>query len=80
MSKCTCTTCADCNGSGNVWWSFSGEYLGNSRCDDLDELETCDECDGTGIVSMCDNCHMQQELEEAEEWEREQSACAVCGA
>ncbi len=28
---CTCVPCGECDGTGSVWWSFSGKYLGNSR-------------------------------------------------
>ena len=36
---CKCVFCGECDGMGTVWRSFSGKYLGNRRCDDLDELE-----------------------------------------
>lgn len=68
---CTCTSCSECNGSGNVWFSFSGKYLGNHRCDDLDELETCQECHGSGLSDMCDEC---REKEEEAEWQEYESA------
>ena len=54
--ECTCVPCDECNGTGWVWRSFSGEYLGNSRCDDLDTLDVCPVCDGERIVEMCDHC------------------------
>jgi hypothetical protein len=53
--------CPECGGLGNVWWSFSGKYLGQSRCDDLDELEMCEECHGSGLLNMCDNCIEEEE-------------------
>ena len=53
---CTCIPCSECDGTGTVWYSFSGEYLGKHRCDDLDELETCSECHGSGISELCDEC------------------------
>ena len=53
---CKCVPCRECGGSGTVWYSFSGKYLGNHRCDDLDELEMCNECCGTGISETCDEC------------------------
>lgn len=30
--------------------------MGKYRCDDFDEMMTCDECDGTGVVEICDEC------------------------
>jgi len=39
---------------------MDGTYLGSRRCDDLDEMETCEECRGTGIDIVCDHC---QEIE-----------------
>lgn len=64
---CTCTPCPFCDGSGVVWWSCNGEYLGNSRCDDLDEMEACEECDGTGIDVMCDECLLAEEEDACKE-------------
>lgn len=60
--ECKCTSCSECNGTGNVWFSFTGKYLGKSRCDDLDNLESCEECSGSGVYIACDRCI---ELEEA---------------
>ena len=62
--KCTCVSCAECNGTGDVWISFSGEYMGRYRCDDLDELEMCADCGGSGITEMCDYCRDEREEEE----------------
>ncbi len=66
--NCKCIICAECDGTGNIWISFSGEYLGNHRCDDQDEIEECPECDGNGISDMCDDCRdaliEQQEKDE----------------
>lgn len=53
---CKCVSCGDCNGTGTIWVSMSGEYLGNNRCDDFDELESCDECGGSGVIEYCDEC------------------------
>ncbi len=39
-----------------MWVSFTGKYLGNHRCDDLDDLETCQACGGSGLDEMCDHC------------------------
>ena len=58
---CKCIPCADCGGTGNVWYAFDGEYLGNHRCDDMDELETCDMCDGSGIGDYCDECQWSED-------------------
>jgi hypothetical protein len=63
---CACVACEECGGSGHVWRSFSGKYLGNHRCDDLDELETCEECHGSGITEMCDGCQTKLEQDEGE--------------
>lgn len=56
MAKCTCINCPDCGGTGTVWFSFDGTYLGCHRSDDLDNLETCDSCRGSGISERCDEC------------------------
>lgn len=50
MANCTCVPCGSCNGTGNVWFTFDGKYLGNHRSDDLDNLERCDDCEGSGIA------------------------------
>ena len=65
--KCTCVRCDDCGGSGSVWLDFRGRYLGNQRCDDLDELEYCDNCGGTGIVEVCWFCRDAEDLATDEE-------------
>jgi len=55
--SCSCVNCPSCNGSGTVWFAFDGTYLGNNRCDDMDNLEKCDECGGSGIADdYCDEC------------------------
>ncbi len=71
--SCTCEICAECEGTGNVWFAFpgpdrGGKYLGNHRSDDLDELETCEWCHGSGIAEMCDECRDAEEQFEAENW------------
>jgi len=63
--ECTCQKCPECGGTGNIWISFSGKYLGRYRGDDLDELDICPECEGSGIISMCENC-MDELLAEQE--------------
>lgn len=60
---CECTKCPECKGTGNVWFSFSGEYLGHNRCDDLDEMESCYMCGGSGIDSLCRECQESDELD-----------------
>lgn len=60
-NECTCISCPECNGTGSVWRAFDGTYLGDSRCDDLDELETCEECCGSGLAEMCDACRSYEE-------------------
>lgn len=60
---CECVSCSSCGGSGNVWFSLGGRYLGNHRCDDLDELETCEECRGSGTIETFDRCAMLDDYE-----------------
>lgn len=59
-NDCACVVCAECNGSGNVWYSFDGEYLGKYRCDDLGQIDDCPWCDGSGIEYVCDECAMDE--------------------
>lgn len=59
---CKCVACGECNGSGRVFYSFSGKYRGAFSCDDLDQMEICDDCGGTGLSEMCDDC--RDKLEE----------------
>ena len=61
--SCSCTVCAECLGSGAVFVSFGGKYLGAHCYDDLGELECCTDCDGTGIADMCDFCLNRFELD-----------------
>jgi len=56
QNKCECVFCLACNGRGTVWFSFDGRYLGNSRCDDMDNIETCEECLGDGLAEICEYC------------------------
>lgn len=61
---CRCVSCAECRGSGRVWFAFGGrEYLGSRRCDDLDEMETCEECSGSGLAEVCDRCQQAMDDE-----------------
>lgn len=53
---CECVVCTTCEGSGNLWFTISGRYLGVHRSSDLDEMEPCDNCRGTGILEMCESC------------------------
>lgn len=61
---CTCASCGSCGGTGNVWFTFDGKYLGNHRCDDLDELQRCDDCEGSGLSDVCELCAYQEEDDE----------------
>jgi hypothetical protein len=56
---CECVKCSTCGGSGSYWTDFSGRFLGQSRCDDLDELEYCEECGGTGLSEVCYECQLE---------------------
>ena len=42
--------CPHCEGSGDVWFSIAGEFIGAHHMDDLDHLETCPICDGSGYI------------------------------
>lgn len=68
---CSCTPCSECKGSGTVFYSFSGDYLGNNhRMDDMDELAVYEECGGTRIENMCDECCKRElEMDGREEFE-----------
>lgn len=65
---CECQVCPECGGSGDIWISFDGEYMGRFRCDDLDELDVCPYCDGLGVWYQCDEC-AAEEYEDAFETE-----------
>ena len=58
--SCNCVRCDECGGSGRVWYSFYGEYLGRYRGDDLDEMDTCPECEGYGWF-LCDECMLDEQ-------------------
>lgn len=67
--SCECVICGACGGKGNVWYAFpgpdlGGEYLGDHRCDDLDEMDTCQECGGSGICETCYKCQAARDQEE----------------
>ena len=63
--NCECIDCPACKGKGTIWVSMSGRYLGVSRKDDLDQMETCESCDGSGIVEICYAC-LELERQEME--------------
>ena len=69
--ECTCTPCPECKGTGTVWISFSKEYMGSNRCDDLDEMDVCDVCGGDGVQSYCQGCLDAEEERQEREWEEE---------
>lgn len=73
--KCTCIQCSACRGSGQIWFSCTGDYLGDNRCDDMDELEPCDFCNGSGVDDWCDYCYEQEEIYQQEQEELEQQEC-----
>lgn len=73
---CKCVSCHECKGSGSAYYAFprsdrGGRYLGSSRWDDLDEMDTCETCAGSGITEKCDRCgeldDAYSDLEEQEE-------------
>jgi len=63
LQKCTCAPCAECGGTGTVWFAVDGEYLGRTRCEDTDDSQICMECDGWGITETCQHCEDRPELE-----------------
>jgi hypothetical protein len=63
-ATCSCIKCDACGGSGNIWLDRRGRYLGQHRCDDLDEMETCDNCRGYGITDLCETCSDSYEDED----------------
>lgn len=56
---CTCEPCPECKGTGYVWYSIDGKYLGSSHWDDLDDCEPCELCEGEGLDVVCDECEMK---------------------
>lgn len=56
MTSCSCVSCDECKGSGVIWVAVDGSYLGCRRCDDLDDVETCNECGGIGLTEICQEC------------------------
>lgn len=57
---CSCTICVVCNGSGNIWLDMRGRVT--VHCDDLDEMEICEDCGGSGTVEICDECQDARDL------------------
>ena len=66
---CECVTCPDCRGLGNIRVDFI-TGLPSAGCDDLDELEPCDQCQG-GVVETCERCMEMEELYEQIDEEEE---------
>jgi hypothetical protein len=65
-SGCQCVSCSECGGSGRIWLDVFGNYLGNRRCDDLDEMETCMECSGSGLADgPCLHCELAEGSQDA---------------
>lgn len=62
-TRCSCVSCDACQGSGHVWFDFRGQYLGNRRTDDLDQLELCEECGGNGLSEVCGECQFDEAFE-----------------
>jgi len=62
---CTCVSCGDCGGSGNIWINSdgAGRFIGMGHWDDLSELEPCESCRG-GIIETCERCMEIEELEQ----------------
>ena len=59
--SCQCVSCPECNGTGQVFYSFSGKYRGPFICDDLDSMESCHECGGQGVSEICPECQEKYE-------------------
>lgn len=53
--QCRCVSCGICRGQGTIWVDVP-EYP-------YDDIETCDECQGYGIVEKCDRCQLLDEME-----------------
>lgn len=52
---CTCISCADCGGSGQLWECENGDIT-KHRCDDMGDLITCSTCRGSGFSEECEEC------------------------
>lgn len=53
---CICDQCYECDGTGTVWFSCTGENLSSHRSDDMDEPETCQSCHGSGLDAYDPDC------------------------
>lgn len=51
---CECVYCDFCDGKGHFWVNFRGQAV--IHCDDLDQMEMCEECNGSGIIETCAAC------------------------
>lgn len=60
--SCECIQCSECRGLGTMRVDFL-TGLPSHGCDDLDELESCENCHG-GIVEACGRCTEIEELSE----------------
>lgn len=65
---CECIICPECNGSGTVWYSFNGDYIGYFHSDDLDSLGSCEQCGGSGVSWMCEECQQAYLDDESSDW------------
>ena len=61
---CECVRCGSCGGTGTIWLDMNGRYLGNHRCGDLDEMDTCEDCGGSGVSETCYECQDSYEDDE----------------
>ena len=66
MKGCTCPLCSMCGGRGTIAVDMRGRVVLH-RCDDMCDLEMCDECGGSGCAAECDHCRDQRERAEDEE-------------
>jgi hypothetical protein len=53
---CTCVSCGDCGGSGQVEVR-TGSYPEW-------DLESCSNCRGSGVSEMCESCQYDRDLDE----------------
>ena len=71
---CTCVSCGECGGTGNVWRNY--DHLGRDAGGgiyELSDLESCDACHGGIIIDVCDRCCLLEEMyEDAQEYEERQ--------
>lgn len=67
---CECVICEECGGSGDVWESIGGMYLGKYRIDDLAHMITCPICDGEGVLEYCWECRLKEDEYRQREYDR----------